>query len=138
MVYSRVQIVHFAYKNWRGECGIRKVVPIRIFFGKNEFHNGKEQWFMEGWDVDKQAKRSFALNDTNFRMGMELDTTWEERADNKYLEESPAITIPAYLEGVAEFRKAAIDALFAEYQKTAKEGILESIQIIAKLGTVTN
>ena len=54
------------YTNWRGETRIRRVVPLRIFWGKSPFHEG-EQWFMECHDVEHgYADRHFALKDCDF------------------------------------------------------------------------
>jgi predicted DNA-binding transcriptional regulator YafY len=50
------------YKNWKGEIGIRKIIPIEIFFGANEFH-GEPQWLMVAYDLDKKEERTFAMND---------------------------------------------------------------------------
>jgi len=50
------------YKNWRREKGIRYILPIRIFYGSTEWHP-EEQWLIEVYDLDKKAKRDYALND---------------------------------------------------------------------------
>lgn len=49
------------YTNWRGERGVRRVVPIRCEYGANEWHK-TPQWLMIGWDLEKQAERTFALS----------------------------------------------------------------------------
>jgi hypothetical protein len=52
----------FEYKNWKGEIGIRKVIPIQVFFSSNEFHT-EPQWLLEAFDMDKLDERIFAIND---------------------------------------------------------------------------
>jgi len=50
------------YKNWKGEVGIRTIIPSILWFGNTAYHT-KNQWLMDVWDVDKQAKRTYALMD---------------------------------------------------------------------------
>lgn len=50
------------YTNHRGETSVRRLVPIRIWFGKTEWHP-EEQWLLEGFDLDRQAARSYALKE---------------------------------------------------------------------------
>lgn len=52
----------FEYKNWKGEVGIRKVVPIEIFFGNTDFHESN-QWLMVAFDIEKKEERTFAMKD---------------------------------------------------------------------------
>jgi len=52
----------FKYKNWEGKIAIRKVKPLKIWFGETEFHKGK-QWFLKALDLDKNAERDFSLRD---------------------------------------------------------------------------
>ena len=54
--------VGFRYKNWKGEIGLRRVYPLKIWWGKTDWHP-MEQWFLEAFDIDKQDTRSFALKD---------------------------------------------------------------------------
>ena len=30
--------IEVLYKNWRGEIGVRKILPLDIYFGSTEFH----------------------------------------------------------------------------------------------------
>jgi len=60
-VYANDQ-VSFNYKNYKGELSIRKVKPMGVYFGSNEWHP-KPQWLLRAFDVDKQAERSFAMQD---------------------------------------------------------------------------
>lgn len=50
------------YTNYRGEKGIRTIVPISFFFGSNEYHT-QEQWLLKVWDCDRQAERIYALQE---------------------------------------------------------------------------
>ena len=50
------------YTNYRGEKGIRTIVPISFFFGTTEYHP-EEQWLIKLWDVDRQAERIYALKE---------------------------------------------------------------------------
>jgi len=50
------------YKNWKGEKGVRHILPIRIFYGSTEWHPEK-QWLIEVYDLDRKAKRIYALKD---------------------------------------------------------------------------
>jgi hypothetical protein len=54
--------LRFEYKNWKGEVSLRKAIPIEIWYGYTDYHTS-EQWMMKAWDVDKQAKRDFAMRD---------------------------------------------------------------------------
>ncbi len=56
--------VVIAYTNWRGERGLRRIVPVPggISFGSNEWHT-EPQWLMEAIDVEKGAVRTFAIKD---------------------------------------------------------------------------
>ena len=55
-------IVVLDYTNHRGERGLRRVRPIDIWFGSNEWHT-TPQWIMSATDIDKVAVRYFALKD---------------------------------------------------------------------------
>lgn len=50
------------YTNWKGERSIRTIIPIRIYWGSNEWHK-EEQWLLEAHDLEKQALRNFAMKD---------------------------------------------------------------------------
>lgn len=54
--------VEFLYKNWKGETGIRRVYPLKIWWGKTDWHP-TEQWLLDAFDIDKQDTRSFAIAD---------------------------------------------------------------------------
>lgn len=48
------------YTNYRGESGIRRIIPLAIRWGTSEWHKN-EQWLMEVFDVVKVQNRTFAL-----------------------------------------------------------------------------
>ncbi|CAN5193309.1 hypothetical protein BH09DEP1_BH09DEP1_4960 [soil metagenome] len=50
------------YTNYRGEKGIRTIVPISFYVGTTEYHP-QEQWLVKLWDVDRQAERIYALKE---------------------------------------------------------------------------
>ena len=59
--------VVFTYTNWRGETAERRVAPLALEFGSNEWHT-EEQWLLHGQDLDKAAERTFAMkNISNWR-----------------------------------------------------------------------
>jgi hypothetical protein len=53
-------IVAVAYTNWRGERGIRRIIPRRIHWGSNQWHKDA-QWLIDALDCDKGEERTFAL-----------------------------------------------------------------------------
>lgn len=55
-------IVNIVYTNYRGETGLRKIIPKRIWFGSTDWHP-EEQWLLDAYDVNKNGDRSFALKD---------------------------------------------------------------------------
>jgi predicted DNA-binding transcriptional regulator YafY len=50
------------YTNHRGERRERRVMPLGIMFGSNEYHR-EDQWLLHALDVEKNALRTFALKD---------------------------------------------------------------------------
>jgi predicted DNA-binding transcriptional regulator YafY len=54
--------VRIIYTNYRRETALRTVIPDSFWFGETEWHRG-EQWFMDAYDVERHAIRSFALAD---------------------------------------------------------------------------
>lgn len=56
------QRVTFDYTNFRGDKSVRLVQPLWILFGVNEWHT-EPQWLMVGYDVNKEAERTFAMKD---------------------------------------------------------------------------
>lgn len=50
------------YTNWRGETSRRTIRPIRMWWGKTEWHP-EEQWMLTAHDCEKDAVRDFAWQD---------------------------------------------------------------------------
>jgi len=50
------------YKNWKGEIGIRNIIPQNIYYSSTEYHK-EDQWLMNVWDVEKDAPRTYAMMD---------------------------------------------------------------------------
>jgi predicted DNA-binding transcriptional regulator YafY len=56
------QVVEIDYTNFRGKREIRRIVPIKMYFGRNKFHEADgEAWFLVAWAVDRRAYRTFNL-----------------------------------------------------------------------------
>lgn len=71
----KAKTIVFGYTNYRGEYGVRTVIPVKIIQGSTEFHSD-EQWLLEAFDIEKQAMRSFAINDiTKFMKSQESEHT---------------------------------------------------------------
>ena len=54
--------ISICYTNYRGETSIRQIIPLKIWFGKTDWHP-QEQWLLDAIDVEKNAERSFAMKD---------------------------------------------------------------------------
>jgi predicted DNA-binding transcriptional regulator YafY len=52
----------FDYINWEGKRAVRTVIPIKIWYGKTEWHKTK-QWLLKAHDIEKDADRDFAVKD---------------------------------------------------------------------------
>lgn len=50
------------YTNYRGEKGIRTIVPVNFYFGTTDYHP-EAQWLVKLWDCDRQAERIYALKE---------------------------------------------------------------------------
>jgi predicted DNA-binding transcriptional regulator YafY len=57
--------IEVVYRNHRGEVATRRILPWRVYWGATEYHP-TAQWLLECWDVEKGAKRTFALADCDF------------------------------------------------------------------------
>ena len=56
-------IVRIDYINYRGERGIRRVIPETAATWAKFAGTQALQWILDAWDVDKGALRSFAIAD---------------------------------------------------------------------------
>jgi hypothetical protein len=53
------------YTNWKGVRRLRKILPMTISFGHNQYHP-EEQWLLEAMDLeDNYAVKSFSLKDVH-------------------------------------------------------------------------
>lgn len=57
--------IDVVYKNHRGETAVRSIIPLRVFYGQTDFHR-EPQWLLHCYDVDREAERTYALQDCNF------------------------------------------------------------------------
>jgi len=48
------------YRNWRGEEAVRRIVPVRVWFGACSWHP-EPQWLLDAVDADKGEERTFAM-----------------------------------------------------------------------------
>lgn len=55
-------VVNIRYTNHRGETATRRILPHRIRFDSTEWHP-ERQWLLDAFDLDRQAERSFAMQD---------------------------------------------------------------------------
>ena len=55
-------LVSILYTNWKGETSTRRIEPLFIHYGSNEWHP-ESQWLLRAFDVDKKAERDFAVKD---------------------------------------------------------------------------
>jgi len=50
------------YKNWKGEVGVRTIIPASVWYGHTEYHK-TDQWLMDVWDIGKNDLRTYAMLD---------------------------------------------------------------------------
>jgi hypothetical protein len=54
--------IEFDYMNWKGVFGHRTIRVKQFYFGSTEYHP-EGQWLLEGFDLDKDEGRIFAMKD---------------------------------------------------------------------------
>lgn len=54
--------IEIDYTNYRGERAVRKIIPWRLDYKTSEHHSTR-QWMIVGWDINKQAWRSYPIKD---------------------------------------------------------------------------
>ncbi len=54
--------MRFAYTNYRGEKSLRRVRPLRMWWGATPYHP-RPQWLLSAIDLDKAEERIFAVAD---------------------------------------------------------------------------
>jgi hypothetical protein len=57
---TNTNVITIRYRNYRGEDSLRRVLPLKIWFGTSEWHP-KRQWLMDAYDYNRNAYRTFAL-----------------------------------------------------------------------------
>jgi hypothetical protein len=55
-------VVEIDHVNWRGERGVRCIVPLTLHFGTSLWHQDP-QWLLHAEDLAKQERRDFAMRD---------------------------------------------------------------------------
>lgn len=63
--FADSQYIRGVYKNHEGKTEVRSLVPFRVRMEASKWH--PLQWILTGWCKDRQAERSFALKDFDFR-----------------------------------------------------------------------
>lgn len=48
------------YRNHRGDCQIRSIIPSVVYFGRTEWHP-QPSWLLRAYDSGKDANRDFQL-----------------------------------------------------------------------------
>jgi len=61
---DRLPVLEFYYTNHHGTL-LRRVVPRNLGYGITEGHP-EPTWFLQAWDIDRQAERTFVLTDMRF------------------------------------------------------------------------
>lgn len=76
------------YTNHAGKRSMRRIIPVRIWFGESEYHSEQiePQWFLRALDIDKGdpenpraalPERDFLFTSIHESMTLEI---WEQRA----------------------------------------------------------
>lgn len=58
-------VVLIGYTNWKGVFRRRQIRPIRMYWGSTPWHP-ESQYLLEAHDLEKDAIRSFAMQDISF------------------------------------------------------------------------
>lgn len=62
------QAITVLYTNYRGETSLRTITPVRVYYGKTDWHP-TPGWLLHCYDWDKQAYRDYELSACNFVEG---------------------------------------------------------------------
>lgn len=54
-------VFRFKYKNHRGEISDRRIIRPVLHFGDKNAYYPPDIWFISGHDLDKEARRTFAV-----------------------------------------------------------------------------
>ncbi len=55
------QAVVIDYTNWEGKRSERRILPIVVMYGNNEWHP-EDQWLLVATDLDRGHRRTFAMS----------------------------------------------------------------------------
>lgn len=58
-------IIKVTYTNYKGETGRRTITPLQLLYGTTQWHH-VPQWLLEVYDHEKEAIRTYALDDCDF------------------------------------------------------------------------
>lgn len=89
---SDKSLVQFEYVNHKGERAVRRVRPMRIWFGSTAWHP-ESQWLLEAFDLDRMATRDFSIAAIQFATWMPCDipsicpVKWEEDRQRRILQQ---------------------------------------------------
>jgi predicted DNA-binding transcriptional regulator YafY len=61
-VIDPLKVVTVHYTNYRGESGLREIVPLNIWYGQTVYHP-EPQWLLKALDVKRKEERDFAMKD---------------------------------------------------------------------------
>ena len=56
------KIVIIDYTNWRGERAMRRILPLEISWGFNEWHPKPCRWLLQAVDMEKGEIREFDMS----------------------------------------------------------------------------
>jgi len=59
---TKIKPLKFDYVNWEGKRAVRKVQPIKLWYGKTKWHP-KEGWLLKAVDIEKGEERDFSVTD---------------------------------------------------------------------------
>ena len=57
-----LRVITFIYINWRGETGVRRILPHAFSFASTPWHP-EPQWVLHALDLDRGEPRTFAMRD---------------------------------------------------------------------------
>jgi predicted DNA-binding transcriptional regulator YafY len=105
------------YTNHRGERGRRPIIPVRVWFGRSQWHLGDgDQWFLNAYDRDKGDERDFALKYIHGFGTTTASSVSDESRLSAWAEAVSAFTVVAYM-----IRDAARRARDSGLQKDDEE-----------------
>lgn len=56
------EINQIEYTNWKGSTRVRYIIPIKLTFGRTEYHP-QDQWLVQACDCEDRQMKHFALKD---------------------------------------------------------------------------